>query len=94
MSYLKSLNVQVIVGILLGIIFGVTAPSIALEQKLIGDVFVSLLKMLVGPSGIWLYYITRTNWGLGSIGEVEKDWGLRNNHSYILIYHLDLAGGF
>ncbi len=47
MSYLKSLNVQVIVGILLGIIFGVTAPSIALEQKLIGMYCISSQMLVV-----------------------------------------------
>ncbi|NPA61183.1 MAG: dicarboxylate/amino acid:cation symporter, partial [Epsilonproteobacteria bacterium] len=70
MSYLKSLNVQVIVGILLGIIFGVTAPSIALEQKLIGDVFVSLLKMLVVPLVFASIYTALT--GLGSIEKLKK----------------------
>jgi len=59
--------VQVIVGILLGIIFGVTAPSIALEQKLIGDVFVSLLKMLCCPSGEFGLYITALTGAWGSI---------------------------
>jgi len=55
MSYLKSLNVQVIVGILLGIIFGVTAPSIALEQKLIGDVFDLFSKCLLALWDLPLY---------------------------------------
>jgi len=62
--------VQVIVGILLGIIFGVTAPSIALEQKLIGDVFVSLLKMLVVPLVFASIYTALT--GLGSIEKLKK----------------------
>ncbi|HHH51020.1 MAG TPA: cation:dicarboxylase symporter family transporter, partial [Campylobacterales bacterium] len=49
MHYLKSLNVQVFIGIVLGIAFGILLPDLALEQKLIGDMFVALLKMLVVP---------------------------------------------
>ena len=81
MHYLKLLNVQVLLGILLGIFFGVTLPQIALEQKLIGDMFVALLKMLVVPLVFASIYIALT--GLGSI-EKLKQIGLKTIGLYLL----------
>lgn len=49
MKYLKSLYVQVLLGISLGVIFGLIEPTWAAEMKVLGDVFISLLKMLIGP---------------------------------------------
>ena len=81
MKYLKSLNVQVLIGIVLGIIFGITAPSIALEQKLIGDVFVALLKMLVVPLVFASIYTALT--GLGSMEKLKKI-GFRTISLYLI----------
>ena len=81
MHYLKSLNVQVLLGIILGILFGVTLPEIALEQKLIGDMFVALLKMLVVPLVFASIYTALT--GLGSI-EKLKQIGLKTIGLYLL----------
>ncbi len=81
MHYLKSLNVQVLLGIILGILFGVTLPQIALEQKLIGDIFVALLKMLVVPLVFASIYTALT--GLGSV-EKLKQIGLKTIGLYLL----------
>ena len=81
MHYLKSLNVQVLLGIVLGILFGITLPQIALEQKLIGDVFVTLLKMLVVPLVFASIYTALT--GLGSV-EKLKQIGLKTIGLYLL----------
>ena len=81
MHYLKSLNVQVLLGIILGILFGVTLPQIALEQKLIGDMFVALLKMLVVPLVFASIYTALT--GLGSV-EKLKQIGLKTIGLYLL----------
>jgi len=81
MHYLKSLNVQVFLGIVLGIIFGILLPSWALEQKLIGDMFVSLLKMLVVPLVFASIYTALT--GIGSI-EKLKQIGLKTIGLYLL----------
>jgi len=78
--YLKSLNVQVIIGIILGIAFGITLPEVALEQKLIGDMFVSLLKMLVVPLVFASIYTALT--GLGSV-EKLKSIGLKTIGLYL-----------
>lgn len=81
MHYLKSLNVQVFLGILLGISFGILAPTWALEQKLIGDMFVALLKMLVVPLVFASIYTALT--GLGSV-EKLKNIGLKTIGLYLL----------
>jgi len=81
MHYLKSLNVQVFLGIVLGITFGILLPSWALEQKLIGDMFVSLLKMLVVPLVFASIYTALT--GIGSIDKL-KQIGLKTIGLYLL----------
>jgi len=42
-------NTLVFLGIVLGVLFGVFFPELALEQKVIGTIFISFLKMLVVP---------------------------------------------
>jgi Na+/H+-dicarboxylate symporter len=81
MNHLKSLNVQVVIGIVLGIAFGILAPTLALEQKLIGDMFVALLKMLVVPLVFASIYTALT--GLGSV-EKLKSIGLKTIGLYLL----------
>jgi len=81
MHYLKSLNVQVFLGILLGILFGILLPTLALEQKLVGDMFVSLLKMLVVPLVFASIYTALT--GIGSM-EKLKQIGLKTIGLYLL----------
>jgi len=81
MHHLKSLNVQVLIGITLGIAFGILLPSFALEQKLIGDMFVALLKMLVVPLVFASIYTALT--GLGSV-EKLKQIGFKTIGLYLL----------
>ena len=81
MHHLKSLNVQVLIGIALGIAFGILLPSFALEQKLIGDMFVALLKMLVVPLVFASIYTALT--GLGSV-EKLKQIGFKTIGLYLL----------
>ncbi len=49
MKIFKVLYVQVLVGIILGASLGYFRPELAVEMKILGDSFISLLKMLVGP---------------------------------------------
>ncbi len=81
MQYLKSLNVQVFIGIVLGVTFGIALPEIALEQKLIGDMFVALLKMLVVPLVFASIYTALT--GLGS-AEKLKEIGVKTIGLYLI----------
>lgn len=49
MKYLKSLYVQVIIAILVGILLGVLYPSFAIKLKPLGDGFIKLVKMMISP---------------------------------------------
>ena len=47
--FYRSLYAQVLVGILLGVILGVAAPEAAASMKPLGDGFIKLIKILIGP---------------------------------------------
>jgi len=49
LRYLKSLYVQVLIGIALGVLVGVLWPSFGADLKPLGDGFVKLIKMAIGP---------------------------------------------
>ena len=74
-------NTLVIVGIVLGVVFGSFFPELALKQKMIGTAFVYFLKMLVVPLVFASIYIAIL--GLGSL-EHLKNIGLRTIGLYVL----------
>lgn len=74
-------NTLVIIGIILGALFGTFFPELALQQKMIGTAFVYFLKMLVVPLVFASIYIAIL--GLGSL-EHLKNIGLRTISLYIL----------
>ena len=43
------LGVQILVGIVLGIAMGFVAPKLAVDMKVLGDIFLRLIKMIVAP---------------------------------------------
>jgi aerobic C4-dicarboxylate transport protein len=45
----RSLYAQVLAGIVLGVILGVAAPETAASMRPLGDGFIKLIKMLIGP---------------------------------------------
>ncbi len=47
--FYRSLYAQVLAGIVLGVILGVVAPETAASMKPLGDGFIKLIKMLIGP---------------------------------------------
>lgn len=49
MKWFKHLYVQVIIAAGLGVIFGLTNPSSAIEFKILGESFLALVKMMIGP---------------------------------------------
>jgi len=74
-------NTLVVIGILIGVAFGILFPEIALKQKVIGTAFVYFLKMLVVPlvfSSIFVAIL-----GLGSVEHLKR-MGLRTIGLYIL----------
>ena len=74
-------NTLVILGIILGVAFGSLIPELALKQQVIGQIFISFLKMLVVPlvfSSIFVAII-----GLGSLDDL-KSIGLKTIGLYLL----------
>lgn len=49
MRFLRSLYIQVIIAIILGILLGKFYPSLAVELKPLGDGFIRLIKMMIAP---------------------------------------------
>ena len=47
--FLRPLYIQVLIGLALAILLGITAPAVAVEMKPLGDAFIALLRMLLGP---------------------------------------------
>jgi Na+/H+-dicarboxylate symporter len=74
-------NTLVVLGIILGTVFGAFFPEQALKQQLIGQIFISFLKMLVVPLVFSSIYIAIM--GLGSLQDL-KTIGLKTVGLYLL----------
>ena len=77
----SSLNKLVMAGIVLGILFGILLPEIALQQKVIGTAFVSFLKMLVVPLVFASIFAAVS--GLGTLEQL-KNIGLKTVLLYLI----------
>jgi len=73
-------NTLVVLGIILGVLFGSLLPELALEQKVIGTAFVYLLKMIVVPLVFASIFVAIL--GLGSIEHLKR-MGLRTIGLYM-----------
>src|SRR5476651_587201 len=49
MALFRQLYIQVLVAIVLAVLLGVAAPATAIEMKPLGDAFIALLRMMLGP---------------------------------------------
>jgi aerobic C4-dicarboxylate transport protein len=67
MKIFKSLYVQVLLGISLGVLLGLLRPDYAVEMKVLGDSFIALLKMLIAPI-IFLTVVL----GIANSGDMKK----------------------
>lgn len=63
----KNLTVQVITGIILGILLGAIFPEFGAQLKVLADIFIKLIKMLIAPI-IFLTVVI----GIGSMGNLKK----------------------
>src|SRR4051812_27195817 len=45
----QALYIQVLLAIVIGIALGALAPDIAIQMKPLGDAFIKLIKMVIGP---------------------------------------------
>ena len=67
MKYLRILYVQVIIGILAGVLAGWLFPAFASTAKLISDMFINMIKMIIAP--IIFFTIVA---GIAGAGEMKK----------------------
>ena len=47
--FYRHMYVQVLIAIVLGTIFGLIAPSLAVQMRPLGDGFIKLIRMLIAP---------------------------------------------
>ena len=64
---MKHLYVQVLCAIALGVLLGLMRPETGIEMKFLGDTFLSLLKMLIGPM-----IFTTVVLGISNSGNLKK----------------------
>jgi len=67
MKYLKILYVQVILGIIAGILVGWLVPSFAPTAKLISDTFINMIRMVIAP----VIFFTIVS-GIAGAGDMKK----------------------
>ncbi|MCR8643542.1 dicarboxylate/amino acid:cation symporter [Paenibacillus sp. N1-5-1-14] len=67
MRILKNMTVQVLLAIVVGILFGHFLPKYAVEMKVLGDVFIKLIKMVIAP----IVFLTIVH-GIASMGDMKK----------------------
>ena len=65
--FYANLTVQVLVAIVIGILLGYFRPSLGIEMKPLGDVFVRLIKMVIGP----IVFLTVVA-GIAQAGDMRK----------------------
>ncbi|WP_431859015.1 dicarboxylate/amino acid:cation symporter [Azospirillum sp.] len=65
--FYTNLTVQVLTAITIGILLGHFYPAVAVEMKPLGDVFIKMIKMVIGPI-VFLTVVT----GISSIGDMKK----------------------
>jgi aerobic C4-dicarboxylate transport protein len=63
----KHLYVQVLVAIAAGVVMGIVAPEHAVKMKILGDAFIKLIKMMIGPI-IFCTVVT----GVASMGSMKE----------------------
>jgi aerobic C4-dicarboxylate transport protein len=73
MRFMKNLTVQVLTAIVLGIIVGSIFPSWADNMKILGDVFIKMIKMVIAPIVFFTIVIGFAN--MGSMKKIGKIGG-------------------
>lgn len=81
LSAATSTNGLILIGIVLGALFGAFLPELALKQRVIGEIFIALLKMLVVPLVFASIFVA-----IASLGTLHhlKNMGLKTIGLYLL----------
>ncbi len=67
MKFFKTLYIQVLLGIFLGVMLGLVLPEYGVKMKVLGDCFIAVLKMLIGP-----IIFTTVILGISNSGDMKK----------------------
>ncbi|WP_394767669.1 cation:dicarboxylate symporter family transporter, partial [Ferruginibacter sp.] len=67
MKYLKVLYVQVIIGIMAGVLVGFFFPGFASTAQLISETFINMIRMVIAP----IIFFTIVS-GIAGAGELKK----------------------
>ncbi len=67
MKFLRQLYIQVLIGVVLGVVAGYFFPSLSSMGKVIGESYINLIKMLIAP----LIFFTITA-GIAGTGDLKK----------------------
>src|SRR3954469_6428523 len=67
MKYLKVLYVQVIIGIMAGVIVGWLLPAFAPTAKLISEMFINMIRMVIAPVIFFTIVL-----GIAGAGDLKK----------------------
>jgi len=65
--FYEHLYLLVLIGMLLGVILGICQPELASKMKPLGDAFINLIKMLIGP----IIFCTVVH-GIASMGDLKR----------------------
>lgn len=65
--FARNLTVQVLIAVTCGVMLGVFAPAVAREMRPVGDTFIKLVKMVIGPI-IFLTIVL----GIANIADIRK----------------------
>ncbi|WP_456433277.1 dicarboxylate/amino acid:cation symporter [Thermosulfuriphilus sp.] len=90
MKALRSVENQTLLAIFLGLILGHWLPEVATSIKLVGDLFLRLLKMIIAPLIFASVFISLS--GLGSIRKI-KEIGGKTTVYYLATTSLSVATG-
>jgi aerobic C4-dicarboxylate transport protein len=66
-SHFKPLHIQVLIGVILGCLYGLFFPVTAVNYKFIADAFVSLISMLISPIIFCTIVV-----GIGSMSDLKR----------------------
>lgn len=79
----KKLYLRVAIGFLLGILLGILAPEFSIKTKVVGDIYLSLIKLMVIPIVICAVFC-----GIANIrdGALLRKIGLRTVALYVLMF--------
>jgi len=67
MKFFRSLYVQVLIAIVLGVLLGVVNPELGAQMKPLGDAFIRLIKMLIAP----IIFLTVVS-GIAGMGDMKR----------------------